>query len=84
MSAILAQLQQLIESSHASLVGLAAHRLADGEVLLVNESVPFHPASTIKLCIMMETFRQARRGTFSLEDPIPVKNEFSSIADGSP
>ena len=45
--------------------------------------MPFHPASTIKLGLMMEVFHQAFEGEFSLEDLLPVKNTFTSLADGS-
>ena len=64
-------------------VGLAAHNLATGEEILIQPDQSFHPASTIKVCVMMEAFRQARQGLFSLDDPMLVKNEFASIADGS-
>ncbi|MGZ6316059.1 MAG: serine hydrolase, partial [Anaerolineales bacterium] len=58
-------------------------RLTTGEQILLGADKPFHPASVIKLCVMMETFRQARIGTFSLEDMIQVSNRFRSIVDGS-
>jgi beta-lactamase class A len=78
------ELKKIIEISGASEVGLAAHQLTSGEEILINPDVSFHPASTMKICVMMEVFRQARRGVFSLDDPIPVKNEFASLADQSP
>jgi beta-lactamase class A len=81
--AIIDRLQQLIRQSRASEVAIAAHRRGSEAEILINADQPFHPASTIKLCIMMETFRQARRGSLSLDDPIVVENQFSSIADGS-
>ncbi len=65
-------------------VGLAAHNLATSEEILIQPDQSFHPASTIKICVMMEAFHQARQGLFSLDDPMLVKNEFASIADGSP
>lgn len=78
------QLQQLIRMSRASDVGCAAHLLASGEEILIKPDMPFHPASTIKVGVMMEVFRQARLGTISLTDPGRVYNQFVSIADGSP
>jgi beta-lactamase class A len=78
------QLQQLIRTSRASDVGFAAHLLATREEILIKPDMPFHPASTMKVCVMMEVFRQARLGTISLTDPVPVYNQFVSIADGSP
>ena len=32
---------------------------------------------------MIELFRQAEAGTLSLDDPLPIRNEFHSIVDGS-
>jgi beta-lactamase class A len=55
-----------------------------GETLFINEREVFHAASTMKTPVMMEIFRQAEQGKFSLSDSIPVVNEFSSIVDGSP
>jgi beta-lactamase class A len=76
-------ISELIQQSGAD-VGLAAHQVATGKEILIQPDQSFHPASTIKVCVMMETFRQARQGLFSLDDPMPVKNEFTSIVDGSP
>ena len=77
------RIQQLIQQSKALTVGVAAHRLSDDDEILINADQSFHAASTIKLCIMMEVFRQRRQGRFSLDDPVVIKNEFASIADGS-
>ena len=33
---------------------------------------------------MIELFRQAGSGTLSLDEPLPVRNQFKSIVDGSP
>ncbi len=76
------ELNQLIENSGAE-VGLAAHQIGSKKEILINPDLSFHPASTMKLCVMMEVFHQARQGLFSLDDEMPVKNEFASIVDGS-
>jgi beta-lactamase class A len=34
--------------------------------------------------VMIELFRQAQAGTISLDDPLPIRNDFHSIVDGSP
>ncbi|MFN2373044.1 MAG: serine hydrolase [Cyclonatronaceae bacterium] len=52
--------------------------------VLINENERFHAASTMKTPVMIEAFKQAEEGKFSLEDSILVKNEFISIVDGSP
>lgn len=77
------KLYTLIEKAGAKDVGVAAYRLGSGEEILIRPDTPFHPASTIKICIMMEVFHQANLGLFSINGSLPIKNEFTSIADGS-
>jgi beta-lactamase class A len=52
--------------------------------LLIQPDLEFHAASTMKVPVMIELFRQARAGLVSLDDPLIVQNEFASIVDGSP
>ena len=52
--------------------------------LYLNADETFHAASTMKTPVMIEVFKQAEAGKFSVYDSIEVKNEFSSIVDGSP
>ena len=52
--------------------------------LLIQPDLPFHAASTMKVPVMIELFRQARAGLARLDEPLLVKNEFASIVDGSP
>jgi len=44
----------------------------------------FHAASTMKVPVMVEFFRQVDAGKLSLDQPITLVNEFHSIVDGSP
>lgn len=78
-----ARIDDLIRASGAEAVAVAYHDLGTGEQLLIRADERFHPASTIKVPIMMEVFRQARARRLSLDDSITVKNSFISIADGS-
>lgn len=57
--------------------------LSDGEEILINERINFHAASTMKTPVMIEAYKQAAAGKFSIEDSIVIKNEFKSIVDGS-
>lgn len=57
--------------------------LSSGQELLIHEHESFHAASTMKTPVMIEVFKQAQEGKFSLSDSIIVKNEFKSIVDGS-
>ncbi len=49
----------------------------------INDTLSMHAASTMKVPVMMEVFRQVQAGKFSLSDSIVIKNEFKSIIDGS-
>jgi beta-lactamase class A len=78
-----AQLKRMIAVSGAEVA--VAYRTLDGGVeVLVDVDKPFHAASTMKVPVMIELFRQARAGVVSLDDPLPIRNEFRSIVDGSP
>lgn len=57
--------------------------LQTNEELLVLEKERFHAASTMKTPVMIEVFRQANNGKFSLDDSLVIRNEFKSIVDGS-
>lgn len=57
--------------------------LKTGETLFINEKESFHAASTMKMPVMIEVYKQAKSGKFSVKDSVFVKNEFKSIVDGS-
>ncbi len=50
----------------------------------VNDTVIMHAASTMKVPVMIEAFRQVDAGKITLEDSVQVINQFNSIVDGSP
>ncbi|HJQ67592.1 MAG TPA: serine hydrolase [Blastocatellia bacterium] len=77
------KIQQLIKESGAEMVGVAYFDLGTGEEILINADESFHAASTMKVPVMIEVFRQDRKGKLSLNDYIPIKNDFISIADGT-
>jgi len=62
---------------------LAYKNLLSGEEILINEKINFHAASTMKTPVMIEAYKQAKAGKFSINDSLVVKNEFKSIVDGS-
>jgi len=64
-------------------IAVAYHDLATGETLLRNEREVFHAASTMKVPVMLGIYEAATRGELSLDQPVRVKNEFTSIFDGS-
>ena len=57
--------------------------LQTGREIKVNDHVVYHAASTMKTPVMIEVYKQAAEGKFSLNDSIELKNEFKSIVDGS-
>jgi beta-lactamase class A len=54
-----------------------------GREIKINDHVVYHAASTMKTPVMIEVYKQAAEGKFSLNDSIELKNEFKSIVDGS-
>ncbi|MGE5837094.1 MAG: serine hydrolase [Acidobacteriota bacterium] len=59
-------------------------RTLDGRTeVLIEPDKPYHAASTMKVPVMIELFRQADEGKLSLDAQLPIKNEFHSIVDGS-
>ena len=61
-----------------------AFRTLDGRLeLLIDADKAFHAASTMKVPVMIELFRQAGAGRLSLDDTQPIRNQFASIVDGS-
>jgi beta-lactamase class A len=70
-------------SKHKGVFAVAFKELSNGKEILINEKEIFHAASTMKTAVMIEVFKQANEGKFSLNDYITVKNNFKSIVDGS-
>ena len=77
-----ARVSKLIAASGAD-VAVALHSLDGRSELFIDPDKKFHAASTMKVPIMIELFRQAEAGTLRLDDELPIRNEFHSIVDGS-
>src|SRR6478736_9644908 len=73
-----AEVEQIISSSGAD-VAVAFRSLDGRDELLIQPDVEFHAASTMKVPVMIELYRQARAGLLSLDDALPIVNEFHSI-----
>ncbi len=57
----------------------------DGETRLdIGADRVFHAASTMKVPVMIEAFRQVEAGRLAWDDSVAVVNRFTSIVDGSP
>ena len=77
------ELETFIREQINKTISVAAYDFETGDEILVNPDEAYHPASTIKVHVMMEAFRQAEQGRLALEDRLPIVNSFTSIADGS-
>ena len=65
-------------------VAVAFYSLSEPkDSLLINVDEKFHAASTMKVPVMIELFKQASEGKLNLNDSILLKNEFKSIVDSS-
>ena len=77
-----ASIRSLIAKSGAEVA--VAFRVLDGSrELLIDADKSFHAASTMKVPVMIELFRQADTGGLKLDDALVIRNEFRSIVDGS-
>ena len=77
------RVRALIAQSGAEVA--VAYRTLDGKsALLIDADKTFHAASTMKVPVMIELFRQAEAGMVKLDDTLLIRNEFRSIVDGSP
>jgi N-acyl-D-amino-acid deacylase len=57
--------------------------LASGDRIAMGDDVVMHAASTMKVPVLVELYRQVAEGRFALEDEVEIRTGFTSIADGS-
>lgn len=81
--ALAARLDAMVKVSGAE-VAVAMRTLDGQDEVMIRAGDSFHAASTMKVPVMIELFRQAQAGGLSLDQKIPVVNRFRSIVDGSP
>lgn len=75
--------EQIIGESGAEVS--VAYRLLDGSEEWMHEADKvFHAASTMKVPVMIELFRQEAEKQLSLSETLEIRNEFKSVVDGSP
>lgn len=80
---LLQQIEERTAREPGAFVGLAYIDLASGDTLFINADTSFHAASTMKVPVMIELFRQAARGSFRMDQALLLVNQFASIVDGS-
>jgi beta-lactamase class A len=77
------QVDRIIAANPGTTIAVAYYDLRDGRTLLRNEHQSFHAASTMKVPVMFAVFEAITRGALKLDQPVRVRNEFTSIFDGS-
>jgi len=65
-------------------IAVAYRNLGSGAFYVRNETESFHAASTMKVPVMMALFQAVDAGEMRLDQPVPVRNQFPSLVDGSP
>jgi beta-lactamase class A len=76
-------IDRIIAAHPRQTIAVAYYDMDRGTSLLRNEREVFHAASTMKVPVMLGVFDAVSRGTLRLDEPVRVKNEFTSILDGS-
>ena len=72
-----------IDASGAT-VGLYYRDLATGDSLAYAADRRYHAASTMKVPVLVQVFRDRDAGLLSLDDSLAVTRTFASLVDGSP
>lgn len=65
-------------------VSVAYLDLQSGDSLFIRADTVMHAASTMKVPVMVELYRRASEGGFSMDQRLLVVNHFASAVDGSP
>jgi beta-lactamase class A len=63
--------------------GIVAIDLETGRSFGINDRLVMHAASTMKVPVLLELYRQSAAGIIDLDAGVRVSNRFRSIADGS-
>lgn len=83
LEAAIPAIESAIQKSGAEVA--VAFRTLDGRTQwLLRPDEPFHAASTMKVAVLIELYHQVRQEKVKLDDALSIKNEFRSLADGSP
>lgn len=84
MDALEREIRALVAAVGAGAVAVVAAPVErPHEGLRVDADRPFHAASTMKVPVLLELYRQAAAGSVELDGTLIVRNRFASIADGS-
>jgi beta-lactamase class A len=77
--------QHRIAAVPGAVVGIYFRPLAaPADTLAIDADTSFHAASTMKIAVMIQLFRDVDAGRLSLDQSVTLRNQFASIVDGSP
>lgn len=62
--------------------GIAVEHVESGQRLEINGDAVFPTASVFKVPVMVEVFKQARQGRFSLDDRLELKSKYKTLTTG--
>src|SRR5258706_2922190 len=79
-----ARIDARIAQAPARAVGVYYRDLTTRDSLTVGAVTRFHAASTMKITVMIQLFRDRDAGLLSLDDSVMITNTFRSIVDSSP
>ena len=82
-SALRDEITTRIARDSGAVVGVAFHDLGNADTVHVLADSSFHAASTMKVPVMIELYRQSEQGALPLDRGVLLVNRFASIADGS-
>lgn len=83
LSDLESEIQELLENEEGT-YAVFYKDLSNPELqITINPDTMFHAASTMKTPVMIEVFKQAEEGRFSIYDSIEIENRFYSIVDSS-
>ncbi|MDE2834597.1 MAG: class A beta-lactamase-related serine hydrolase [Bacteroidota bacterium] len=77
------QVQILLDRHPDAQVAVAVRDPSTSTSLDIQSDREFHAASTMKIPVMIEAWRQVRAGTLAMDQLLEVRNSFRSIVDGS-
>lgn len=78
------RIEEIARRNRGGTISVSYLHLGTGQSFSFYDEVPMHAASTMKVPVMMALFEAVDQGEMRLEEPVPVKNRFQSIVDGSP
>jgi beta-lactamase class A len=83
LDSLRAAIERRIAMDSGATVGVYFKDLGGPDSLAIGADLRFHAASTMKVPVMIQVFREIDAGHMHLRDRLPVGNAFRSLADSS-